>query len=222
VIILTNDVTRMHPEDVWQIYMSIKLHFETSSKLDAFKYDFRGPRLKIGSSNELKNKWTLEKLSKKYSKKNELILYFLANILDGKDWIGDTCDESYQVFLAKIQRLDYTFKSDMNKLLDMCSEKGFSFDDAFTSKDRSDFPLIYSLYKREDISLETLVILDTLIGFTKDINKNIADPLGIINDISYKIMQYKPFLKSEMLLEKYRELIIKLFTPVDNYVIISK
>ena len=210
-IVITQDSNKINASDVWQIYMAVKLHFQSSSKFDAFKFNFRGPRLKSGSTNESKSKWTLEKLSKKYPRKNDIILFILANILAGKEWIGDMNEDIYSTWIAKIQRMNYTFKSEIAELYKVCLEKDVLFDDAFISKDNIEVPLIYKMSYHEKLSLESLVILQILIRFIKNIENSMSDPLGIIGDINNKILQYLPFLKEEINLDNSRDIILKTF-----------
>jgi len=214
-IVLSKDIG-IAPSDVWQVYMSISLHFKSGSKYDAFKFNFKGPKLKRGSVTEARNKWSLEKLSKTYPKKNDLILYFLANILEGNTWIGGMNDNTYHQWCAKIQRLDYTFKSEMSNMLNECEKFHLHFDEAILPKDRSNFPLIYTLYQKKTLSLESLVILENLVSFSKDINNTLNDPLDIMSDINRRILKYSPFLCSEMNLDKSRDIIISLFTTVNK------
>jgi len=211
-MIKISDNSRISAPDVWSLYMGIQLHFKPGS-YDAFKFNFKGPRLKIGSPTEARNKWTLDKLSKKYTK-NDLILYFLANTISGNSWIGGMSDEVYQEWVAKIQRMDYTFKSEMSNMLSECEKFNLSFDETILPKDRSNFPLIYTLHQRNKLSLESLVILNNLISFTKDVINNFKDPLDIISDINHRILKYSKFLNSEMNLDKHRDIIINLFTNV--------
>ena len=206
------DDIRVSSMDIWSIYMSINLHFKQGSKYDAFKFNFKGPQLKKGGSSEAKNKWALEKLSRNYNKKNDVILYFLANILEGTTWLGDMNDGVYQDWIARIQRLDYAFKSEMRILSDYCNKHNITFDESIIPEDRTSVPPIYSLYSRKEICLESLVCLENLVGFTKGITRSIKDPLGFIEDISNRIIKYKPFLQSEMNIEKHRDIVINLFT----------
>lgn len=54
--------------DAWSIYTAIKLHFGTSG-YDAFKFNFKGPRLKHSSFENRRDRYFFEKLTRRYSKK---------------------------------------------------------------------------------------------------------------------------------------------------------
>lgn len=188
------------------------LHFKKGSSYDVFKFNFKGPRLKKETFLAHKNRYEFEKLARAFPKKNDLILYFLSNILQDKTWINKMSRSTYDEYLGSLQSMQYTFKSDINALREHCN----NFDDAFVSQHTGQFPIIYKLYQANAICLNSLVALDYLIQYTSKIDKNCNDPLGIISDISHKIIKYKPFLRSEMNVEKYKNIVISLFTTVNK------
>lgn len=204
--------TNASPFEVWSIYTAMCLHFKKGSSYDAFKFNFKGPRLKKETFLAHKNRYEFEKLARAYPKKNDLILYFLSNLLANKTWINNMTRNTYDEYLGSIQSMQYVFKSDMNVLRQHCD----NFDDAFAPQCAGEIPVIYKLYQSDAICLNTLAVLDTLVQYTLTIGKKCNDPLGIISDISFKIAKYKPFLRSEMNVEKYKNIIISLFTAVNK------
>lgn len=186
------------------------LHFKKGSSYDAFKFNFKGPRLKKETFLAHKNKYEFEKLARAYPKKNDLILYFLSNILANKTWINNMTKGTYDEYLGSIQSMQYVFKSDMNVLREHCG----NFNNAFLPQCAGEIPVIYKLYQSNKVCLNTLVLLDILIQYTLTIGKKCNDPLEIVSDTSHKIAQYKPFLRSEMNVEKYKNIVISLFTNV--------
>lgn len=208
--------TGIAPFDVWSIYTSINLHFKKGGSYDAFKFNFKGPRLKRESFMANRNRYSFEKLARTYPKKNDLICYFMSNVVAGNAWINNMNDTAYNQWLAKIQALDYSFKAEMSDAAAVAERNGYSFDQLFNPRDKSDVPAIYKLYQAERVSLESLAILDNLLHYTKSINKNLSDPLEISSDISHRIIKYKPFLRSEMNVEKHKNIVINLFTSVSK------
>lgn len=204
--------TGITPFDVWSIYTAVNLHFKKGGTYDAFKFNFKGPRLKRESFMANRNRYSFEKLARTYPKKNDLICYFVSNIIAGQTWINNMSDSIYSEWCAHIQALDYRFNSEMSDAAMLAQRNGYSFDELFSPRDKSDVPAIYKLYQAEKVSLESLAILDNLLCFTKSINKNLSDPLEISSDISYRIIKYKPFLRSEMNVEKHKTIVINLFT----------
>lgn len=204
------------PFDVWSIYTAINLHFKKGGSYDAFKFNFKGPRLKRETFMANRNRYSFEKLARAYPKKNDLICYFMSNVIAGNVWINNMSDATYAEWRARIQSLDYRFNSEMSDVLTIAQRNSYSFDELFNPRDKSDVPAIYKLYQAEKVSLESLVILDNLLQYTKSINKNLSDPLEISSDISHRIIKYKPFLRSEMNVEKHKTIVINLFTNVSK------
>lgn len=188
------------------------LHFKKGSSYDALKFNFKGPRLKKESFLGHKNRYEFEKLARAFPKKNDLILYFLSNILANKTWITNMNRSNYDDYLASLQSMQYRFKGDMNVLREHCDK----FDDAFVPKRAGEIPVIYKLYQSDAICLNSLAVLDYLVQYTSKISKNFNDPLEIISDITFKIIKYKPFLRSEMNVEKSKNIVINLFTNANK------
>jgi hypothetical protein len=68
---------------------------------------------------------------------------------------------------------------------------------------KNEHPYIIKSYLRKDISIETLVILEKILGFTDKFDNEINDTI-FWPDMSRLIKKYKPFVKIEK--EKYYEL----------------
>jgi len=213
-LICLSTESNIAPFDVWSIYTAINLHFKKGGSYDAFKFNFKGPRLKRETFMANRNRYSFEKLARAYTKKNDLICYFMSNVIAGNVWINNMNDSTYTEWCARIQALDYRFNSEMSDVLTIAQRNNYSFDELFNPRDKSDVPAIYKLYQAEKVSLESLVILDNLLQYTKSINKNLSDPLEISSDISHRIIKYKPFLRSEMNVEKHKTIVINLFTSV--------
>ena len=63
----------------------------------------------------------------------------------------------------------------------------------------------YSEYLRKNISIETLVILDKILGFKKNFDKKLSDPVWI--SVSMKLEKYSPFLNIDIF--KYKKILKK-------------
>ena len=199
--------TRVNGYDAWSIYMAIKLHFSEGS-YDAFKFNFKGPRLKESTFAGRRDRYFFEKLAKKYQKREDVIRYFLSNTLAGNTWIGTMTDEVLTQWTGKMQALSYMFKSELAYLRDVC--KG-EFDELF--KVQGGQCALYEAHHRGEASLETLTILDVLCNYTKNISKNNSDPLGTLQGVTAQIRQYKPFIVQHMGdVTSFRETVIKTFT----------
>ena len=192
------------PFESYKLYNALKLHFETDG-YDAIKYHFK-TSVKPTSFFKRKDKFFFAKLAKTYEK--ELKEFYIANFKNDVKYVGDMLNEGgekyYRDHKKVMESLTYQFKTDINKLNDM----DVSFDSLLEAEDNN-HPLIIKLWMQEEILLETIVILDSILGFVERENKKITDTI-IWPDIYRKIMKYKPFVKFDR--DKYLNLLKKTFT----------
>jgi len=177
------------PFESYKLYNPLKLHFETDG-YDAIKYHFK-TSVKPTSFFKRKDKFFFAKLAKTYE--NELKDFYIANFKNDVKYVGDMLNEGgeryYRDHKKIMESLTYQFQTDINKLNDM----DVSFDSLLEAEDNN-HPLIIKLWMQDEILLETIVILDSILGFVERENKKITDTI-IWPDIYRKIMKYKPFVK---------------------------
>jgi len=177
------------PFESYKLYNALKLHFETDG-YDAIKYHFK-TSVKPTSFFKRKDKFFFAKLAKTYEK--ELKEFYIANFKNDVKYVGDMLNEGgekyYRDHKKVMESLTYQFQTDINKLNDM----DVSFDSLLEAEDNN-HPLIIKLWMQEEILLETIVILDSILGFVERENEKITDTI-IWPDIYRKIMKYKPFVK---------------------------
>jgi len=177
------------PFESYKLYNALKLHFETDG-YDAIKYHFK-TSIKPTSFFKRKDKFFFAKLAKTYE--DELKEFYIANFKNDVKYVGDMLNEGgeryYRDHKKIMESLTYQFQTDINKLYDM----DIPFDSLLEAEENN-HPLIIKLWMQEEILLETVVILDSLLGFVERENKKITDTI-IWPDIYRKIMKYKPFVK---------------------------
>jgi hypothetical protein len=183
----------------YKTYVAIKNHFNSKS-YDYFRY---GGRTRAGRS-------TFEKRSDKYffhklSKHSDCINYLVSNFLEGDCWVGDLVNEqsaekTYRSWRRRIESLSYIFINDLDKL-------NLSFNNNFAVID-GQHPFLLKLYLRKQISPETVLILEDLVGFFKMWNRKIEDRIIWPNE-HLKLKKYRPFFTID--LEKYRALVLEKF-----------
>ena len=177
----------MQPFDAYSMYNALKLHFEQDS-YDAVKYNFKS-NVSSKSFFARKDKYFFAKLAKNYDDK--LLQYYIANFKNGVSYVGDMLNEggetNFKEHMKIRESIHREFEKDINSLVDMDKE----FDSFFEAKQTH--PLIIKLLMREEISLETVVILDSILGFMNREGKKITETI-IWPDSSRKIMKYKPFV----------------------------
>ena len=172
----------MTPFESYKAFLAIKSHF--TSSYDYVKYNGQvsaSPR----SFDTRKDKYQFYKLSKH----KDPLKYLIANFVDGDlKWVGDLfSDESektYNDWLRRQQSLTYIFEQDLRKL---CTK----FNDNVIVKN-GQHPYLLKQYLRREISIETLIILNDILGFFGHSNKAIEDTV-LWPTIYKKLMKYKPF-----------------------------
>ena len=162
------------------MYCAMKAHF---SKGD---YDFVkfGGKTKVSRDSfwKRKDRHFFVRISKKY--KDEVQDYLLANFLiHPKGWVGKFDEDNYTEWKKKIQSLTYTFKSEIEPILDK----------NLVAVSKNKHPKLLKDYLGKRVSLETLVILDSILSFHKEWNTKLVDDY-VWKDV-YKLMNdYKSFL----------------------------
>ncbi|MAR63766.1 MAG: hypothetical protein CMP43_02055 [Rickettsiales bacterium] len=181
--------------DVYKIYLAIKLHF-TSDSYDYFKHNGK-TTARLNTFTKRRDRYFFHKLSRSYSS-SACVDYFVAGFI-GSDtvWIGDVVgksgQENYTRWQKRIESLSYVFENDCDTLLDFIEEKEIKFDDLFKVK-KGQHPPLVKLYLANKITVESMVILNDILNYTKQFNKEIGET--VIWPKKYKLlMNYKPFLK---------------------------
>ena len=184
----------MNEFDACQLYMALKLHFTT--KYDYFKYNGK-TKFTVAQFNKRKDKYQFVRLARKYSHE-ELVEYFCANLIRGKQWIGDFSKDNWLEHQKVIQSLEYTYKNDLENLL----TNGQKFDIIFECGQGS-HPRLLKQYLGKKISLETMVILEKVLSYRKNFDKAINETY-IWPDISKRLDKYSPFVNIDV--RKYRQI----------------
>lgn len=187
------------------LYRALKLHFTTD-------YDFNKyhGKVKYTQSQFFKNKhkYVYEKLSKKYSD-DDLKNFFIANFLRNETvWVQDLLtQEAYENFVdynKTQQSLSYVFEND---LISIFSDENHK---KLFKSNSSDFPLLLTKMLRNEVSTETVIIMNEFIGFLPKWDKNIKDDF-IWPRVKTKLFKYRSFLNYDKgkfkstLLDKVKE-----------------
>ena len=188
------------PADAYRCYLALKNHF-TKDHYDYIKY-----RGKTRASNaafyKRKDRFWFEKFARQKNDK-EIEEFFVSNFIYSTDpstmWIGEMIKEGegrYQEWQKKVQSLTYIFKEETESLFE-----NKKMDDMFDCS--KGHPPILKSYLGGDISLESMVIYDRILGYGKDFDKRLKDPVW--ETVSRKIKKYSPFLNIDV--SRYKKIL---------------
>lgn len=187
--------------EAYNIYNGLKLHF-SSEQYDFFKY---GGKVKITPAGfeRRKDKFWYEKLAKK----PDLINYIVANLIDGDraKWIGglltDTeCERIYIAWCKRQQSITYHIENQITILQP-------KFDDNFKVIE-SYHPFILMRFLGNELSYETLIILNDLCNFFSDWDTKLKDDV-IWPTVRLRCYKYRPFISYDK--EKIRKVLLTYF-----------
>jgi len=190
----------MMAADAYRCYLALKNHF-TKEHYDYIKY-----RGKTRASNaafyKRKDRFWFEKFARQKNDK-EIEEFFVSNFIYSTDpstvWIGEMIKEGegrYQEWQKKVQSLTYVFKQETESVFE-----NKKVDDMFDCS--KGHPPILKIYLKGDISLESMVIYDRILGYGKDFDKRLKDPVW--ETVSRKIKKYSPFLNIDV--SRYKKIL---------------
>ena len=189
--------------DCYRTYLAFKNHF-TKDKFDYFKYGGK-TNVSMSTFNKRKDRYFFEKMSRQ-KKDGEIVDYFTAIFSQCDDpqkmWIGEIIesgDKNYADWQKKVQSLGYIFKQEMQSLCE-----GKEFNTLFECKSGTHPPIVKEHLKK-NISIESLIILDAVINFKKDLDKKLND--FVWETVSLKIDKYKPFLLNSVRIQNYKKIL---------------
>jgi len=193
----------MMPFDAYKQYLALKNHF-TKEKYDYHKYCGKS-RATVQSFYKRKDRFWFEKLARNKDDK-EVVDFFVSNFITCTDpsklWIGELIREGegrYTDWKKRNQSMSYVFKEEMESILD-----NENLDSIFELK--NGHPIILKKYLGGDISIETLVICDRILGFRKDLDSHLQDPVW--ETVSMRMKKYSPFLNIDVF--RYKKLLKQL------------
>ena len=176
--------------EVYKMYLALKQHF-TKEKYNYHKY--RGKvRASEDAFEQRYDRYFFKKLATKYSNQ-EIVDYFVANfIFDPKGYIKSFNDDVYRNWKVNQESFSYKFKEDVCLLLDEYDYPYQDYFDRVFSIKHGKHPKLLKSYLAGEVSLETLVVFETCLGFVKDFDRVLTDPIW--KEVRMKIIKYQPFI----------------------------
>ncbi len=184
--------------EVYKMYLALRMHF-TKEHYDYVKY-----RGKVNASEKAfeqrRDRYFFKKLATKYDE-TQVLNYFVANfMIDPRGYIKSFSDGNYERWKAIQESFCYKFRQDVDLLLTYFEAPyQDKFDRIFEVKEGQHPPLL-KRYLSGEISLETLVVFESCLGYIEQFDKKLSDPIW--KDIRKRVIKYKPFLNIDC--TKYR------------------
>lgn len=194
-------IPKVKPFDVYKNYLGLKNHF-TKDTYDYHRYGGKS-RASLDSFYKRRDRFFFEKLSRQKND-TEVVEFFVSNFVTCDDpqslWIGEIVrngEQNYTDWKKRLQSLSYTFKSEIEEVF---TDKNF---DAMFRIEGTKHPQIIKEHLRKNISLETFVILNKIIGFKENFDKKLSDPVWKF--LSMRINKYDSFIHIDVF--KFRKIL---------------
>ena len=192
--------------NAYKLYLAVKNHFTTS--YDFFKYNGK-VNAKENSFLKRRDKFFFAKLQRKYNN-DQLRDLFVSNFADGEDfWIGNVLTQKaesvYTEWKARQMKMSYIFEQDLKFLYDYYNERNLDFNSLFVME--NGHPILLQCVLRNDIYVETMVIIDRVLNYSRKWNKVLDDPVW--TEFKKRMDKYSPFVLFEA--DKGKKILKKVF-----------
>jgi hypothetical protein len=169
------------------LYNALHLHF-TSNSYDYFRYNGK-TNISKDSFARRKDKFHFYRLSRRY-KIDELREFYIANFVDSSiRWVGDISsaegEDVYKKWQKRNQSLTYNFEQDIIHLMET---------ENWLKVNNGQYPYLLEQAMQKGIEIETLCILNDIMGFFPMWNEKIGDNI-IWPDYKLKCERYTPFIQ---------------------------
>ena len=174
----------MEPIDVYLMYCAMKAHF-SKNNYDFHKY---GGKTKVSRDSFWKrnDKYFFVKLAKKHDDRDSIQDYLVSNFIrDRRGYIANFNDENYKVW--KDRKTDF-----YNIFFDELRPLVKDFEPLFQTKNNN-HPKLLKEFLGDRVSLETLIILDDLVDFSKEWDRKLKEDI-VWPDLKKLMKNYKGFL----------------------------
>ena len=187
--------------EFYKLYNAVKLHF-SSEGYNFFTFDGH-IRSSPDAFERRKDKYIFHKLARMY-KEDEAVSFLVANFVAGNaSWsrklVSSEAAKAYTEWQRVTESMSETFKNDLARVVPVPAE----FNKLFEVND-GQLPKLLVCLQQKDVSIETMVILNNILGFIKVWDKKIEDDI-IYPKASMKIRKYGSFLHVNV--DKYKNLL---------------
>ena len=187
----------MQAVDVYLMYCALKAHFQ--GDYDYHKFGGK-TKTKRESYYKRKDRFFFAKTAVKYED-TEVLNYFVSNFIhDRSGYIANFTDKNYETWMNKRAMFYEIFSQEMQPFVK-------NFEPIFECES-GQHPTLLKEYMGKRISLETMIVLDDLVEFSKRWDKELAWDDFVWPDVKKLMNNYKGFLTIKT--DKYRMKLLKL------------
>jgi len=187
----------MQAVDVYLMYCALKAHFQ--GDYDYHKFGGK-TKTKRESYYKRKDRFFFAKTAVKYED-TEVLNYFVSNFIhDRSGYIANFTDKNYETWMNKRAMFYEIFSQEMQPFVK-------NFEPLFECES-GQHPTLLKEYMGKRISLETMIVLDDLVEFSKRWDKELAWDDFVWPDVKKLMNNYKGFLTINT--DKYRMKLLKL------------
>ena len=187
----------MQAVDVYLMYCALKAHFQ--GDYDYQKFGGK-TKTKRESYYKRKDRFFFAKTAVKYED-TEVLNYFVSNFIhDRSGYIANFTDKNYETWMNKRAMFYEIFSQEMQPFVK-------NFEPLFECES-GQHPTLLKEYMGKRISLETMIVLDDLVEFSKRWDKELVWDDFVWPDVKKLMNNYKGFLTINT--DKYRMKLLKL------------
>ena len=187
----------MQAVDVYLMYCALKAHFQ--GDYDYHKFGGK-TKTKRESYYKRKDRFFFAKTAVKYED-TEVLNYFVSNFIhDRSGYIANFTDKNYETWMNKRAMFYEIFSQEMQPFVK-------NLEPLFECES-GQHPTLLKEYMGKRISLETMIVLDDLVEFSKRWDKELVWDDFVWPDVKKLMNNYKGFLTINT--DKYRMKLLKL------------
>ena len=185
--------------DLYCTYQAIKLHFN-SENYNFFQYDGK-TRVSVDAFQKRRDKFLFHRLARKY-RDDEMVPFLVSNFVHSDDnWtkslLEEEAESTYREWKRKTDSMSKIYVEDLEKIASKDN-----FNELFKVED-GQFPKLLTVFLQNDVTIETMVILNNIFDFIRIWDKKISDDI-IYPKVSRRIRKYGSFLNVNV--DKYKNL----------------
>jgi len=180
--------------ETFGLYQALKLHF-TQESYDFFKYNGK-TNVSVTTFENRKDKYHFYKLSRRLAQKDDMIDFIVANLVeDEKTWVGSLLMQESEVNYRKhqkiIQSMSYTFENDCKLIFSDCI---LNPNEVLMTD--GDYPVLLKKGLQKSVNIESMCLLNNMLGFVPMWTKKIADTIHWPN-YRMKLLKYSAFIPKD-------------------------